>query len=119
MRQTVLIVDDHAGYRSWTRSLLETEGFQVVGETSEGASAVTAARDLRPDVVLLDVMLPDASGFVIADRLALLPHPPAVVLVSSREATDYGDRIARTAALGFIWKPDLSGDRLRAVLQVA
>lgn len=119
VNQTVLIVDDHAGFRSWTRSLLETEGFQVVGETADGASAFTAARDLRPDVVLLDVMLPDASGFVVADQLALLSHPPAVVLVSSREATDYGDRIARSAALGFVSKSELSADRLRAVLRVA
>lgn len=119
MKQTVLIVDDHAGFRSWTRSLLETEGFQVVGETSDGASAVTAARDLRPEVVLLDVMLPGASGFDVADQLALLPHPPAVVLVSSREVTDYGDLVVRSAALGFISKSDLSADRLRAVLRVA
>lgn len=113
---TVLIVDDHAGFRSWTRSLLETEGFLVVGETADGRSGVTAARDLRPDLVLLDVMLPDMSGFDASRQLAALPHPPTVVLVSSHEASDYGDAIARAAAAGFISKPDLTGARLRAVI---
>jgi DNA-binding NarL/FixJ family response regulator len=111
--QTVLIVDDHAGFRSWTRSLLETEGFRVVGETADGASAVTAARDLRPDLVLLDVMLPDLSGFEVARLMARLPHPPAIVLVSSREASDYGDVIGHCSAVGFISKIDLTGASLR------
>lgn len=114
--QTVLIVDDHAGFRSWTRSLLETEGFLVVGETADGASAVVAAQDLRPDVVMLDVMLPDASGFDVAQRLVTLTDPPLVVLISSREARDYGDAIGHSAALGFISKSELSGHRLRALL---
>jgi DNA-binding NarL/FixJ family response regulator len=114
--QTVLIVDDHAGFRSWTRSLLETEGFQVVGETADGASAVTAARDLRPDLVLLDVMLPDTTGFVVARRLAALREPPVVILISSREASDYGDVIGHSAAAGFICKPDLTGSRLRDLI---
>ena len=116
MSQTVLIVDDHAGFRSWTRSLLETEGFDVVGETADGASAVVAARNLSPDVVLLDVMLPDTSGFAVSDQLASLERPPTVILVSSREAADYGDRLVRCAARGFICKLDLSGARLRHVL---
>ena len=114
--QTVLIVDDHAGFRSWTRSLLETEGFLVVGETADGTSAITAARDLRPDLVLLDVMLPDLSGFEVARRLAALPQPPAVVLVSTREAADFGDVIGHSSAIGFISKLDLTGRVLRAVI---
>ena len=117
MKQTVLIVDDHAGFRSWTRSLLETEGFLVIGETADGASALTAARDLRPDLVLLDVMLPDTTGFEVAERLAALMPAPSVVLVSSREASDFGGRLDRSPARGFISKPDLSGARLRTVLE--
>lgn len=119
MNQTVLIVDDHAGFRSWTRSLLETEGFKVVGETADGASAIVAARDLCPDLVLLDVMLPDISGFVVAERLAGLANPPNVILVSSREASDYGDRVGRASVLAFVCKPELSGACLRALLEVA
>lgn len=116
MSQTVLIVDDHAGFRSWTRSLLETEGFLVVGETADGASAITAARDLRPDLVLLDVMLPDLSGFEVARSLADLPYPPTVVLVSTREATDFGDVIGHSSAIGFISKTELTASAIRDVL---
>lgn len=119
VNQTVLIVDDHAGFRSWTRTLLESEGFQVVGETADGTSAVTAARDLRPDLVVLDVMLPDISGFEVARRLATLAHAPTVVLVSTREAADYGDVIGHSHVAGFISKPDLTGRRLREVIGVA
>ena len=117
VQRTVLIVDDHAGFRSWTRTLLETEGFLVIGETADGASAVAAARDLRPDLVLLDVMLPDTTGFEVAELLATLAPAPTVVLVSSREASDFGGRLDRSPARGFISKPDLSGDRLRTVLE--
>jgi DNA-binding NarL/FixJ family response regulator len=92
------------------------EGFLVVGETADGMSAVTAARDLRPDLVLLDVMLPDVSGLEVAGRLARLAHPPTVVLVSTREADDYGDAIGHSAAAGFISKHDLTGARLRDLI---
>lgn len=113
---TILIVDDHPGFRSWTRSLLETEGFPVIGEAADGASALATAQALRPDLVLLDVMLTDTTGFVVAQQLAELPFPPRIILVSSREASDFGDAIGRSPAVGFISKPELSGSRLRAVL---
>jgi DNA-binding NarL/FixJ family response regulator len=116
MPQTVLIVDDHAGFRSWTRSMLETEGFVVVGEASDGASAISAARELRPDIVVLDVMLPDVTGFEVAGQLATLTDRPEVVLVSSREASDFGPLLPHHHARGFISKPDLSGASLRALL---
>lgn len=116
MKLTVLIVDDHPGSRFWTRSLLEAEGFLVVGEAHDGASAIATARMLRPDLVLLDVMLPDTTGFVVAQELAQLQAPPGVVLISSREAADFGDVIDHSPTLGFISKPELSGPRLRALL---
>jgi len=116
MNLTVLIVDDHAGFRSWTHSLLETEGFSVIGEAADGASAVATAKAIRPDLVLLDVMLPDATGFQVAQQLSQLPSPPRVILVSSREASDFGDVLGHSPALGFISKPELSGLRLRALL---
>ena len=119
MKKTVLVVDDHPGFRSWTRSLLEAEGFVVLAEASDGSTAVAAAADLRPEVVLLDVMLPDASGFTVAQELAELPEPPDVVLISSREATDFGPRLDRAAARGFISKSELTGPRLRALLGAA
>ena len=116
VRRTVLIVDDHAGFRSWTRSLLETEGFVVLGEAADGTSALAAARKLRPDLVVLDVMLPDMTGFAVAEQLAALSRPPDVVLISSREASDFGPRIGQAAARGFISKSELTGARLRTIL---
>lgn len=116
MTQTVLIVDDHAGFRTWARAMLETEGFTVVGETTDGASGEAAARSLRPDVVLLDVVLPDRTGFDVARNLAALQPMPAVILVSSRDADDYGPGIRRSPARGFLSKADLTGDRVRALL---
>ena len=117
--RSVLIVDDHEGFRSWTRALLEAEGYAVIGEASDGTSAINAVRDRRPDLVLLDVMLPDMSGLVVARRLSELAEPPSVILVSSRDRADFGDQIERSTALGFISKPDLNGPRLRAVLSDA
>lgn len=96
--------------------MLETEGFPVIGEADDGATALATARALGPDLVLLDVMLPDTSGFVVAQQLAELPKPPKVILVSSREASDFGDVMGHSTALGFISKPELSGPRLRALL---
>jgi DNA-binding NarL/FixJ family response regulator len=116
MGTTALIVDDHEAFRSYARLLLELEGFHVVGEAGDGASAVAAGRMLRPQVVLLDVQLPDALGFDVAKQL--LVHEPAtsVVLVSSRDAADYGDQIETSGALGFIPKGELSGSTLRELL---
>ena len=113
---TVLIVDDHHGFRARARALLESEGYAVVGEAVNGASAITSAELLRPDVVLLDVVLPDASGFQVAEDLRRLERTPHVILVSTREASDFGSRLESTAALGFIPKPELSGARLRQLL---
>lgn len=116
MRTRVLIVDDHSAFRAFARLLLATDGFDVVGTAADGAGAVRAARDLHPEVVLLDVQLPDADGFAVAEALAREPRPPAVVLVSSRDRGDYGSRVTDSAARGFIAKAELSGGELRRVL---
>jgi DNA-binding NarL/FixJ family response regulator len=113
---TVLVVDDHAGFRASVRALLEAEGFQVVGEAADGLEALTEAAALRPAVVLLDVQLPGLDGLAVAAALAASPYPPVVVLTSSRDASAYGPRLAQVAARGFIAKADLSGAALAAVL---
>lgn len=113
MDARVLIVDDHASFRSIARRVLAADGFAVVGEAADAAGALTAARRLLPDLVLLDVQLPDGDGFAVAEALAAEPAPPAVVLVSSRSRTDYGSRVGDSSALGFITKSDLSGDAVR------
>ena len=111
----MLIVDDHASFRRHARRLLESEGFTVVGEAADGASAVAAARSLRPELVLLDVLLPDTDGFAVAELLADEPAAPVVVLISSREAEDFGPRLGRSAARGFLHKGELSGAALAAL----
>ena len=108
MPQTVLIVDDHARFRGFARRLLEAGGYTVVGEAEDGASAFAAVEQLRPELVLLDVMLPDTDGFAVAERLAEDGDEPVVVLTSSREAAEFGQRLARTSARGFIHKDELS-----------
>jgi two-component system response regulator EvgA len=117
VRPTVLIVDDHDGFRESARALLEAEGFAVVGDAVDGAAAIAAAAGLRPDVVLLDVQLPDMDGFVVADRLATGPDPPRVVLISSRDAAAYGPRVAAAPVCGFLAKRELSGAALAALVR--
>jgi DNA-binding NarL/FixJ family response regulator len=116
VRPTVLIVDDHEGFRVAARALLEAEGFSVVGEAADGRDALTEAERLRPNVVLLDIQLPDIDGFSVATCLAAAASPPDVVFVSSREADTYGLRLANTPARGFLAKRDLSGVALARLL---
>jgi DNA-binding NarL/FixJ family response regulator len=116
MARTVLVVDDHADFRASARSLLEAEGFDVVGAVADGAQALEAAQRLHPSVVLLDIRLPDVDGLTVAERLAGLAHPPDVVLVSSRDASVYGARLRKASARGFLAKSDLSGSALRRLL---
>jgi DNA-binding NarL/FixJ family response regulator len=112
----VLIVDDHPSFRSSARSLLEAEGYDVVGEAADGAEAIAAAAELEPDLVLLDVQLPDIDGFEVARLLAESTHPPQVVLTSSRDGADYGASIDEAKARGFVPKAELSGAALAVLL---
>jgi DNA-binding NarL/FixJ family response regulator len=113
---SVLIVDDHEGFRSRARPLLEAAGYRVVGEAADAASAIAHTRRLRPDLLLLDVQLPDADGFSVADELSAAPGGPRIVLVSTREASDYGSRLERSHVAGFIHKPELSAARLKGLV---
>jgi DNA-binding NarL/FixJ family response regulator len=115
--RTILIVDDHAGFRARARALLVGAGYDVVGEAKDGASALARARELSPEVVLLDVQMPDTSGFDVARSLLADPDPPAIILVSSRDASDYGARIGRSGARGFVSKMDLSARALASILE--
>lgn len=109
-------MDDHAAFRASARALLESEGFDVVGEAADGESALRAVTAFHPDVVLLDIALPGLDGFAVAERLRDHPAAPAVVLVSSRERSDYGQRIDRAGVRGFLAKRELSGPALEALL---
>jgi DNA-binding NarL/FixJ family response regulator len=116
MRRTVLIVDDHEAFRESAATLLEAEGFDVVGQAADGPEAFAEVERLQPEVVLLDIQLPDLDGFAVAARLAALPEAPRVVLISSREAGAYGQRLGEAAARGFITKRELSGRTLAALV---
>jgi DNA-binding NarL/FixJ family response regulator len=116
VRESVLIVDDHADFREAASALLETEGFTVVGGVADGDAAIAVAKQLRPQVVLLDVQLPGLDGFAVAELLAGALDPPAVVLISSREAAAYGRRLEAAPVRGFIPKRALSGATLAALL---
>jgi DNA-binding NarL/FixJ family response regulator len=116
MPMTLLIVDDHEKFRDFAKSLLSRDGFDVAGEASDGEGALLAIEILHPDAVLLDVQMPGIDGIETARRIADTDHPPQVVLTSSREAADYGSRLAGVSVAGFISKQDLSGEGLAALL---
>jgi DNA-binding NarL/FixJ family response regulator len=113
---TVLIVDDHPSFRASARVLLESEGFNVIGEAVDGLSAVEEACRLKPQLVLLDVQLPDIDGFDVAARITGKPDSPAVILVSSRDSSDFGPLVSRSGARGFVPKAELSGERVQELL---
>ena len=111
----MVIVDDNDEFRARTRTLLDGDGYRVIGDAADGASGFEAVSTLRPDIALLDVQLPDTSGFAIAQRLRQQAET-AVVIISTRDARDYASAVSGCGALGFISKSEISGDALRAVL---
>ena len=116
MRRTVLIVDDHGAFRDAARGLLEAAGFAVVGTAGDGPQALAEAERLVPDVVLLDIQLPGLDGFDVAERLASRVPAPHVVLISSRDAMTYGERVGRASVVGFLPKRELNGASLARLL---
>jgi len=119
MRTTVVIVDDHAGFRRMARRMLDDAGFDVVGEAVDGESALATVAILRPEMVLLDIQLPDLDGFTVAQLLEEAGTGTAVILTSSRSASDYVSRLAHSSARGFIPKAELSGPALACLLGAA
>lgn len=116
MPMTVLIVDDHPSFRASARALLQAEGFEIVGEAADAQSAIEAFEKLRPQLVLLDIQLPDGDGFGVARRLSDNGHTPAIVLVSSRDRADFGSLVDEAPVLGFIPKGELSGQAIAKLL---
>lgn len=116
MAARVLIVDDHRAFRAFARLTLARAGYDVVGEAQNARSALAAVQALRPDIVVLDVGLPDCDGIALAARLGREERPPRVILVSSRDAGDYGRRL-REAGVAFIPKAELSGRTVDALVR--
>lgn len=119
MGRTVLIVDDHSGFRANARELLEAEGFEVVGEANDAASAIEAARELRPDIILLDIQLPDRDGVQTSKEIGAENGHAEIVLVSSRDVSYLAGALAECPACGFISKSELSGATLRTLIDEA
>jgi DNA-binding NarL/FixJ family response regulator len=113
---TVLIVDDHAAFRALARRLLEADGYEVVGEATDGQTGLNAADSLRPDVVLLDVRLPDMDGFQVACHLVAGGSTAAIVVTSSSDDPLYPERATRNGARGFVAKHDVCGAALDRLL---
>jgi DNA-binding NarL/FixJ family response regulator len=117
MGRTVLIVDDHPSFRASARAVLESDGFDVVGEAADGATALAAVDALAPEVVVLDIQLPDMTGFDVCAALERRDGArPDIILVSSRDGSDFGDLIAASCACGFVPKGELSGDVVASLL---
>jgi DNA-binding NarL/FixJ family response regulator len=116
MAETVLIADDHPAFRSSARALLEAAGYVVVGEAADAASARSQARTLTPQVLLLDIQLPDGDGISLAQEISAWRHPPRIVLISGREQSEFGSRLGASRACGFIPKAELSRSRLERTL---
>jgi two-component system response regulator EvgA len=109
----ILIVDDHPSFRAVAVLALERDGFIVVGAVADGESAVIETLRRQPDIVLLDVELPDMTGFEVASRLRDAAPAAVILLASSRERSYFGPLIADSGANGFIQKELLSGETIR------
>ncbi len=113
---TLVVVDDHARFRKVVGELLAAAGWRIVGEASTGAAALDLIARVAPDVVLLDVVLPDMDGFAVADRLAAAGSASAIVLTSGHDSCDFGGRVRASPARGFLAKEMISGQSLAALL---
>jgi two-component system, chemotaxis family, chemotaxis protein CheY len=113
---TVVVVDDHAGFRTMAAMLLAADGFQVVGQAATGVEGLAMIAALVPDVVLLDVQLPDIDGFAVLVSMRRAGLATRVVLCSVRTAADFGARLEGCGADGFLAKSALTAGALRSLL---
>ncbi len=118
MRETVLIVDDHPSFRASARRMLEANGYDVVGELDNGDGVVAAVAKLNPEVVLLDVHLPDIDGFEVTRRLLDgNGASPQIVLISSHDVTDLDEAVGACGARGFVAKSELSAEAISLLIR--
>jgi DNA-binding NarL/FixJ family response regulator len=111
----VLVVDDQAPFRRAMRSVVEeTDGFEVVGEVDSGEASLEAAASLAPDLVLMDVHLPGIDGLEATRRLAALPVPPVVLLLSTYDDDAGEGFVAESGAAGYVTKSAFGPDRLES-----
>ena len=112
-----MIVDDNASFLRAAGSLLERQGLAVAGVASNTADALRLARELSPDVVLVDIVLGDESGFELAHQLATSDAAgTSVILVSTHAEADFVDLIEEAPAAGYIPKSELSAETIRRLV---
>jgi CheY-like chemotaxis protein len=116
MAQSVLVIDDDPVFRALARRMLADCGLAVAGEAESVAKGRAAVEELRPDAVLLDVMLPDGDGVALARELVSLPWAPRVLLTSSSADSAGAEEIDHSGAVGFVPKAELPGAELDRLL---
>ena len=115
----VLLADDQRLVRSGFRMILRADpGLEVVGEAGDGIEAVALARELRPDVVLMDVRMPRVDGIEATRRLMLEPEPPRVLVLTTFDLDEYVYGALRAGASGFLLK-DAPEEQLAAAIRIA
>jgi len=115
----VLIADDEAIVRDGLRAIVEHErDLEVVGEAADGAQAVAAARELEPDVALLDIQMPNLDGVEATRRLLALPRPPRVLILTTFDRNEYVYEAMRAGASGFLLKDVRRGQLTDAIRTV-
>jgi CheY-like chemotaxis protein len=114
-----VIVDDDPAFLHVAQATLERGGVIVSGVAGSGAEAAEQSRELRPDVVLIDIRLGEESGFEVARQLADNGYAPALVMISVDAWEDFADLIDESPAAGFLAKTDLSGAAIRRILAIA
>jgi len=117
MRRRILVIDDNAAFRSALSQVLDTDCFVVIAGAATGASGVQLAREHEPDLVIVDVQLPDIDGFAVAEQLAGLELPMDVILTSGLDSSDLGTLVTDSSARGFIPKAELSAQAIDALLR--
>jgi DNA-binding NarL/FixJ family response regulator len=118
MALRTLLVDDNAAFIDAARALLERQGIVVVGVASTTGEALQRAEELRPDVILVDIMIGRESGFALARQLVAPDRPgrPRLILISTHAEADFADLIAASPACGFLPKSELSVDAISRIL---
>lgn len=114
--QRILVVDDDVEFGTAASHLLVASGYDVVGQPGTAAGGLSAALALRPDVVLLDISLPDGNGFDVAKQLTELESPAALIMISSREGAALWAAACESGARGFLPKSKFSVSSIRALL---
>jgi DNA-binding NarL/FixJ family response regulator len=116
----VLIVDDQLPFREASRMVVEmTDGFEVVGEAENGEHAIALVKELKPDLVLMDVQMPGIDGIETTRRITSVPKPPVVIVMSTHESGDYVDVALAAGAVGFLPKSQFGFDTLNEMWAIA